>query len=150
MNFNDIANGSTDSMSHDFPLQSGAILPAQFHPARRGSTQTEPIRRLMFAILIDGLRCFQANLTARGVARRRMFWEARQWIFAERGDGPFSFDTVCGVLEVDPGQLRRWLSDWREKTLSGAQPGRIRRTRIGSSGPVQNRTSRDRVASRVG
>jgi hypothetical protein len=141
MNLIAIEGGSADVTGQDSPLQSDAILPVQFHPARRGTSDTEPVRRLMFAILVDAVRCFQANVSARAAFRRRLFWEARLWIFSEKGGGPFSFDTVCDALDVDPRGLRRWLLDWREKRLGGGKVRVIRRAPIRSTHPIQSRTS---------
>jgi hypothetical protein len=149
MNLIAIEGRSADASGHDSPLQSDAILPVQFHPARRGTSETEPVRRLMFAILVDAVRCFQANVSAHAAVRRRLFWEARLWIFSEKGGGPFSFDNVCGALDVDPRGLRRWLLDWREKRLGGGKVRIIRRTPIKATRPIQSRTSSKHAALRL-
>jgi hypothetical protein len=51
------ANGANG----EFPFQPEAVLPVQFHHARRGTASIEGIKSLMCAILIDAVRCFQTN-----------------------------------------------------------------------------------------
>jgi hypothetical protein len=57
--------------------QAGAVLPMQFHGDRRGTAITEPLRRLMVAMLVDAIRCFQTKVGARQPAKRREFAEVR-------------------------------------------------------------------------
>ena len=67
----------------EFPFQPEAVLPVQFHYARRGTASVEGIKSLMCAILIDAVRCFQTNLDARQPARQQQFKEAHFWIFSD-------------------------------------------------------------------
>jgi hypothetical protein len=53
--------------------QAGAVLPVQFHNARVDNATAEPLRRLMVAILVDAIRCFQTKLALRQPARRQEF-----------------------------------------------------------------------------
>jgi hypothetical protein len=85
------------------------LLPAQLYGSRRGSAVVEPLKRLMIAILADAIRCYQRNVDAGTLANRSEFMEAQDWLFKERDNGPFSFDTVCYVLATDPGLLRNRL-----------------------------------------
>jgi hypothetical protein len=39
--------------------QADSVLPVQFHNGGAETATTEPIRRLMVAILFDAIRCFQ-------------------------------------------------------------------------------------------
>ena len=147
MNANIIATVSRDLAGYDRSLDECAILPAQFFLARRGSVENEPLRRLMFAVLIDAVRCYQSNLNAGALARQRLFREARLWLFSKDGDMPFSFDSVCTTLEVDPYLLRRWLLDWRAKLVSGDKPrGLIRRSPNSSRSQIRSRPSSKRPA----
>ena len=102
--------------STDGPLET--ILPVQFHNARYRDRQMESLRRLMFAILEHGVKCFQANFEARNRERRREFLEAQWWLFKSNGVGPFSFENVCEVLGVHPDHVRRSLLAWRARTLA--------------------------------
>jgi hypothetical protein len=42
--------------------QAEAVVPLQFHGARRGASAIEPVRRLMVAMLVDAIRCFKTKL----------------------------------------------------------------------------------------
>jgi hypothetical protein len=117
----------------EFPFQPEAVLPVQFHHARRTTTSVEGINCLMCAILVDAVRCFQTNLEARHLARQQQFREAHLWIFSDEGDGPFSFKEVCSALELDPRGVRRWLLRWQERRRAGERPPTIRRSSVGIS-----------------
>ena len=107
-----------------------AVLPMQFYGARRGAATIEPLRRLMVAMLVDAVRCFQTKFEARQPARRQEFSEVRSWIFSDEDNGVFSFKAVCDELEIDPEAIRKGLVRWNEKELSGAKPLKIRRSPV--------------------
>lgn len=124
---------SLASENGEFPFQPQAVLPVQFHQARRGSRSVEGIKSLMCAILVDALRCFQINLAARKRGEQQQFREAHFWIFSDDGNGPFSFIEVCNALELDPYRVRLWLIRWQEKRRAGAKLPTIRRSLVGVS-----------------
>jgi hypothetical protein len=107
-----------------------AILPLQFYGARRGTSEIEPLRRLMVAMLVDAIRCFQTGFETRQPAKRQEFTEARSWIFSDADDGPFSFRTVCDALEVDPEAIRKGLARWAERRFAGEKQRMIRRSAL--------------------
>lgn len=121
-----------------------AITPEQFYDSRRDDSAIRPVKKLMLALLEDALRCFQNNAEAKGGPRKRLFTEAEEWLICEGGQGPFSFDTVCETLGIEPRFLRRGLLEWRQQQLSGSQPKRLARrspvVRVGRiSAPTQRR-----------
>jgi hypothetical protein len=127
----------TDQLDDKFSAVE-AVLPVQFYGARRGAATIEPLRRLMVAMLVDGVRCFQTKFEARQPATRQEFAEVRSWIFSDEDNGAFSFKAVCDALEIDPKVLRRGLVRWEEKRLSGEKPRvMIRRSAV----PVAKRVS---------
>jgi len=105
-----------------------AILPAQFYEARPGAARVEPLRRLMVAVLVDAVRCFQTKSEARNRAGLQEFAEVRSWIFSNDETGIFAFKSVCDLLKIDPGTVRKWLLRWQEGRASGRKPRMIRRT----------------------
>ena len=119
--------------SGEFPFQPEVVLPIQFHHARRDATSVEGIRKLMWAILIDAVRCFQTNLEARQPARQQRFRETHFWIFSDEGYGPFCFKEVCNALELDPRAFRQWLLRWQKRRRAGERPATIRRSPVGIS-----------------
>ncbi len=105
-------------------LKPDAILPAQFYSGRRGGAGLEPVKRLMMAILVDAIGCYQRNLGAMVVRKRREFKEVEHWLFEKQRDDLFSFEHVCDVLNTDPGRLRQAIRQWRTARLAGAAPRR--------------------------
>ena len=120
-----------------------AITPEQFYDMRRDDSAIAPVKRLMMAVLEDALRCFQNNAEAKGVARKRLFAEAEQWLCGEVGDGPFSFETVCETLGIEPQFLRAGLKEWRAQQLAGISTRRLaRRSPVVRSGKISAPTRR--------
>src|SRR5438067_1714999 len=95
----------TDQLNDEFS-EAEAVLPPQFYGARSGAATIEPLRRLMFAMLVDAVRCFKTKFEARQQARRHEFAEVRSWIFSDEDNGAFSFKAVCDALEIDPEAIR--------------------------------------------
>jgi hypothetical protein len=129
--------GTRTSIGHagdDFRADS--VMPAQFYPPRRGSAEVEPIMRLMGAILIDAIRCFQNNFEARFSSAQQEFREARFWIFDDQSDGPFSFESVCNALQIDPRGLRDSILRWKRERQTGDKPRIIRRSPVNIAGPM--------------
>src|SRR5258707_8333889 len=65
-------------------------------PRTRWRSSTE---RLMLAVLMDGIRCFQAPPSSPSSRPELLRKEARQWLFQKNGRGPFSFEGVCEALD---------------------------------------------------
>ncbi len=120
----------TDPADDELSLQSDAVLPAQFFQERQGKGALKPVTRLMYAILIDAVRCYQVNLDARRPSKKQQFSEARGWLFHDEDNGPFSFRKVCDELEIDPHHVRRGLISWKVKRLPGEKLGAIRRSPV--------------------
>lgn len=105
-------------------FQPSTVLPSQYFDSR--PTELSPEKRLMFAVLIDAMRCLEIGLT-KPASRKRALAEVEWWLFRARGDQLFSFDSVCAALEIDPDQLRRGLLRWRGQKLAGKTFHMIRR-----------------------
>jgi len=120
------------------------LTPEQFYDSRRDDSRIRPVKKLMMAILEDALRCFQNNADAKGGPRKRLFSEAEQWLIGEGGEGPFSFETVCETLGIEPQFLRRGLRDWRGQQLAGISTRRLaRRSPVVRSGRISAPARRD-------
>jgi hypothetical protein len=129
------------------------ITPEQFYDTRRDDSAMAPVKRLMMAVLEDALRCFQNNSDAKSGPRKRLFAEAEQWLCGEGNDGPFSFDTVCETLGIEPGFLRGGLREWRNQQLAGVSARRLaRRSPVVRSGKISansRRSGRNRVTQAI-
>ena len=117
----------TDPADYELSFQSDAVLPEQFFNERQGSRALKPVTLLMYAILIDAVRCYQVNFDARSPSKKQQYSEARGWLFHNEDKGPFSFRKVCGELEIDPDHVRCGLISWKVKRLAGEKLGAIRR-----------------------
>lgn len=100
-------------------LQNQNILPAQFFPGRAERARTEPLERLAFAVLVDAVHVFQCDFGALQPSRRRQFNEAEEWLLGPQGQGPFSLENVCYLLDVDPLLLRKSLRRWQANKRAG-------------------------------
>jgi len=113
----------------DGPLLQGMrSVPAQFYSARRDSSEVEPIKKLMAAILVDALQCYRKGQrqTVKGVEALK----ARAWIFSSYAEFPFSFITVCTELGLSPQRVRKQLRESDEPALAGGRPNMLRRPPI--------------------
>ena len=82
------------------------ILPSQhFGPQRKQA----PEQRLMIAVLHDALDCLEKYRYATGSHGRQLFHETEQWFLADETEWPFSFECICGVLDLDPNAVRQRL-----------------------------------------
>lgn len=89
---------------------------AQFEYGRHFDSrpQRSPEARMMFAILVDAVECFQRFLYASKSRDRRLSEQAEAWIFG-RENWVFSFENICEELGIDPNYLRSGLRRWREQ-----------------------------------
>ncbi len=110
-------------------LPVGAILPAQFYNDRAGRPRLEPLTRLMMAVLVDAIGCYQRNLGAKALLKQREFKEAERWLFRDKRDYLFSFEHVCDLLNTDPNRLREAVMHWQRSRITGVAPRRLMRKR---------------------
>jgi hypothetical protein len=90
------------------------VTPGQYHDSvHREQPETHAIKRLMYALLSDALRCFQTYANASDREGRRIFDEVDAWISARDAEGPCAFETICETLGIEPGRLRDSLDGWR-------------------------------------
>jgi hypothetical protein len=95
-------------------FQPDTLISDQYFENFRRS-RLEPEKKLMLAVLEDGVRCFQENVMARSGRRKKLFDEAEEWILEENSDRLFSFESACEVLGFNPQYVRHGLLRWKEK-----------------------------------
>jgi len=108
------------------------ITPGQYYDLRRSGGPPNPLRRLMLAVLLDAIRCFQSAATQTKKSQRSRFEDAEAWLFGENREGPFSFESVCEALGFAPPYLRSGLRRWHNQRLAGQSAA----NRIGRHDPV--------------
>ncbi len=92
---------------------SAIILPSQYYSALGHRTCLEGERKLMFAVLEDGVRCYLKNMDAKSRRRRILFFEVWDWMKAEANQGPFSFELLCEEFGMDGTRVRNALEGLR-------------------------------------
>jgi transposase-like protein len=121
------------------------LTPEQYYDTRRATSAIAPVKRLMMAVLEDALRCFQNHADAKKGSRKRLFNEAEQWLCGEEGDGPFSFESVCETLGIEPSFLRSGLKEWRHQQLAGISTARlVRRSPVIPGARIKSSNSRSK------
>ena len=106
---------AVDSLS-----QMDIILPSQYFGALGGGGLSSE-QRLMLAVLVDAINLLQGWHRVGSARKRQAFAEAAQWVNTRGTNYPFSFDSVCDALEIDPDVLRSRL---RGLTMGLANTGR--------------------------
>jgi hypothetical protein len=84
------------------------IPPSQIYASGHDIEATEPIRRLMLAMLRDALECIAGRAGGTGNPAR----EALDWIEDTNDREIFSFYSVCDSLKINPEAVRESLRDW--------------------------------------
>ena len=87
----------------------------------------ESIKKLMTAVLVDALQCYQTG--RRQAVKRVKALEACAWIFGNYADFPFSFTNVA-ELGLSPDQIKKHLRDSDTRASEGGRPKMIRRPAI--------------------
>lgn len=75
----------------------------------------QPEKMLVLAVLEDAIACFQNFRVATDVRDKKIFSEARTWLWSDRYDWPFSYRNICDVLGIDASYLRQGLARWKHE-----------------------------------
>src|SRR5215470_1372990 len=100
---------------------------------RSGTLAKGPERRLMVAVLEDGIHRYQKSAAARTLIEKEIFAEEEEWLFGPGEDGPFAFETICDALGLDADYLRGGLRGWRERNFGRRRPQQKTRTCVSGS-----------------
>jgi hypothetical protein len=115
------------------------ILPSQYFGAIGGSGLCSE-QRLMLAVLVDAINILQGWNRSGSARKRRAFAEAGQWVNTKGTVYPFSFDSICDALTIDPEILRRRLSALTVGHAAAARLG-VSRLRLKESSRAQHMTA---------
>jgi hypothetical protein len=75
---------------------------------------SQPEKELMLAVLKDAMIIYKKQFCSGNA----LFKEAETWLFDRERDRLFSFETVCAVLGLSPGKIRRDLIAWKLNATS--------------------------------
>jgi hypothetical protein len=106
-------------------FQPDTLIPAQFLETFRRLTHLQPEKRLMLAVLEDGVACFQKYATARDGKGKRIFQETEEWVLEEPSERIFCFASVCETLGLNAEYLRRGLMGWKAAQLESSAKARV-------------------------
>jgi hypothetical protein len=98
-------------------------------------TLREGEERLMLAVLESAVEDFQKYVLARKPRGKKLFQQAEEWFLEKDSDELFSFENICGTLQLHPDYIRQGLLVWKEaklKTLS-VEAHRQGRTELAST-----------------
>jgi hypothetical protein len=73
----------------------------------------------MIAILEDAVGIYRKHAGAHDARGRELFAETEEWIESPDGSWIFSFESICHVLGLEPGYLRRGLRAWKARVRQG-------------------------------
>jgi hypothetical protein len=103
-------------------LEPDVMTPVQFFGAFRRRSWQDGERRLMSAVLQEGIETFQKHAFSTDELGKTLFEEAHRWVVARFDRSLFSFATVCEMLEIDAAYLRagllRWIEDQKPRALA--------------------------------
>lgn len=106
-------------------FQPDVLLPSQFFASMRKKVPQEPEYRLIVAVLQDAIECFQKHLFARDHKARHLFEDAAEWLASDDREWPYSFISICDVLNLNPDYVRSGLQAWQERQLAGKAHPRL-------------------------
>jgi hypothetical protein len=84
----------------------------------RSTNAHTPEIGLIAAVLEDAIDCYLKYCCAKRRAGKRIFREAAEWIFDCKDDWIFGFESICEMLKLDPGYIRRVLQQRAEERLN--------------------------------
>jgi hypothetical protein len=130
-------------------FQPDTLIPEQYLQSFRRLTHLQPEKRLMLAVLEDGVACFQKYLTARDGRGKRIFRETEEWVLEEPSERLFSFANVCETLGLNPDYLRHGLMRWKAAQLEQHATARVYQlvpTPAATTDPNENSTDAESIA----
>jgi hypothetical protein len=92
-------------------FEGDVVAPDQYLEIFSRSSTLEPEKELMLAILSDAIECILKYCDQPIPLRAKLFHDAREWLFDHDERDPFSFLSVCEILNLDPSYLRRGISE---------------------------------------
>ena len=106
-------------------FQPDTLIPQEYLETFKRRTHLQPEKRLMLAVLEDGVACFQKYATAQDTRGKKYFQETEAWVLEEPSERLFSFDNICETLGLNGDYLRRGLMTWKRVALETCPTARI-------------------------
>jgi hypothetical protein len=100
-----VARRLDENVVHDL-IASEIVLPAQYWDEVI-DPRSEPEKRLMVAVLEEAVTTLLNHSRCPSELDREVAAEARRWIASNDRSGPFTFATICDVLELEASRVRQ-------------------------------------------
>jgi hypothetical protein len=100
------------------------LVPAQYFDRVGTDAAFQPEKRLMLAVLEEAIATFQRHAIGDTRRSQRLVEDVEEWVSGASGEWPFSFDNICGALDLDADYLRAGMMRWKEAARRKAQQGR--------------------------
>jgi hypothetical protein len=97
------------------------LLPSQYFDRLRRSAEYGPERRLLVAVLEQGVNDYLKHAGAREPRELELWHEVEAWVEDRDASWLFSFENICHVLELEPDYLRRGLHTYKERARRGVR-----------------------------
>jgi hypothetical protein len=104
-----------EARGHGVDLEPETILPVQFSAGGTLDASLQPEKRLMLAVLEEGVGTFQKYALSNDRAGQRLFQEAEEWFESDEVEWPYAFVNICHTLGIDVDYLRGGLRRWRQQ-----------------------------------
>ena len=101
------------------------ILPSQLLGTSHLGAARQPEKRLMLAVLEDGIATFQRTVKATTRAARREYDEVRTWLASDDTAWPYAFVNICHVLGFDVDYLRAGLARWLDRAQTRPEGAKV-------------------------
>ncbi len=97
--------GAPRTLPFGAPMED-AEMAVSFGAVYRRAEPAEGERRLLLAVLEDGIRTLLKHAGATRGRARTLQREALAWLLSDAHTDVFAFASICEALEIDPGRLR--------------------------------------------
>ncbi len=101
----------TSTAMVDDAIRSDGPLPVQFDEIWHRSRAISPERALALAVLWQAFLDLRKHRFAARRRQQRLYVEAYRWVASDSRSWPYSFASLCDLLEMDAGAVRDRLLD---------------------------------------
>ncbi len=105
------------------PLEPDTLVPSQYFAGVGSDAAFQPEKRLMLAVLEEAVATFQRHVISDSERSRQLVDEVESWTDGADADWPFSFENICGALDLEPEFLRNGMLRWKEGQTRAAENG---------------------------
>ncbi|MDA1335098.1 MAG: hypothetical protein O2794_03765 [bacterium] len=114
-----VSDHAVDEVSRGNLFGPDNILPGQWADmARQPISDMFGEAKLMLAVLEDAVSIFQTGVhPGAHLAKKKLVYEVRTWFSSRNDSWLYSFEAICGVLQIDPDILWQGLLKWEHDVV---------------------------------